>query len=127
MVREQLVSHYSHQGNEPVAGTITLVYDHHKRNIQTLLTDIQHDHNELIVATMHVHLDHDNCQRITHRQRCETGKADDYAGWRTITLNKLKDIFMRFQCIFLTAFSACRLPLVPPFSQLQAWQLRFAM
>jgi CopG family nickel-responsive transcriptional regulator len=64
MVREQLVSHYSHQGNEPVAGTITLVYDHHKRNIQTLLTDIQHDHNELIVATMHVHLDHDNCLEV---------------------------------------------------------------
>jgi CopG family nickel-responsive transcriptional regulator len=64
MVREQLVSHYSHKENESVAGTITLVYDHHKRNIQTLLTDIQHDHNDLIVATMHVHLDHDNCLEV---------------------------------------------------------------
>jgi CopG family nickel-responsive transcriptional regulator len=64
MVREQLVAHHSHRDDQMVAGTITLVYDHHKRNIQTLLTDIQHDHNHLIVATMHVHLDHDNCLEV---------------------------------------------------------------
>lgn len=64
MVRDQLVAHHSHQDEQMVAGTITLVYDHHKRNIQTLLTDIQHDHNHLIVATMHVHLDHDNCLEV---------------------------------------------------------------
>ena len=64
MVRAQLVEHNAQAGNRDIAGTVTLVYDHHKRNIQTLLTDIQHDHGDLIIATLHVHLDHHNCLEV---------------------------------------------------------------
>ncbi len=64
MVRDQLVEHHGHRGAHPMAGTVTLVYDHHKRNIQGLLTDIQHDYGALIIATMHVHLDHHNCMEV---------------------------------------------------------------
>ncbi len=64
MVRDQLVEHHGHLGAHPMAGTVTLVYDHHKRNIQGLLTDIQHDYGALIIATMHVHLDHHNCMEV---------------------------------------------------------------
>jgi len=63
-VRNSLVEHYSHMGKHEIAGTVTLVYDHHKRNIQALLTDIQHDHGNLIIAAMHVHLDHHNCMEV---------------------------------------------------------------
>ena len=38
-----------------------LFFDHHKRDLQSLMTDVQHDHHHVIIATMHVHLDHDNC------------------------------------------------------------------
>jgi CopG family nickel-responsive transcriptional regulator len=64
MVRAHLVDHYAQQGDRKIAGTITLVYDHHRRGIQALLTDIQHDHPGLIVSTLPVHLDHDNCMEV---------------------------------------------------------------
>jgi CopG family nickel-responsive transcriptional regulator len=50
--------------NEVVAGAISLVYDHHKRELLSTLADIQHDYHDLILATQHFHLDHDNCLEI---------------------------------------------------------------
>ena len=64
MIRAHLVEHYQKHGNEEIAGTITLVYDHHKQHVQATLTDIQHDHHDVIVSTVHVHLDHHNCLEV---------------------------------------------------------------
>lgn len=64
MIRNELVEHRQHHGDQEIAGTITLVYDHHKRHLQSLLTDLQHDHTECIISTLHVHLDHDNCLEV---------------------------------------------------------------
>jgi CopG family nickel-responsive transcriptional regulator len=64
LVRAGLAEHRAQQGNRKIAGTITLVYDHHKRNIQALLTEIQHDHAEVIISTLHIHLDQGNCMEI---------------------------------------------------------------
>ena len=61
MVRDSLVEHRQHSDDREIVGTITLVFDHHKRDLQSLMTDVQHDHHHVIIATMHVHLDHDNC------------------------------------------------------------------
>lgn len=47
-----------------VVGAITLVYDHHKRELINSLTDIQHNFHELIVSGQHIHLDHHNCLEI---------------------------------------------------------------
>ena len=46
------------------AGAIILVYDHHKRDLSTRLTHIQHDFHHMIISTQHVHLDHHNCLEI---------------------------------------------------------------
>lgn len=64
MVRSHLVDRQATNGTQEIAGTITLVYDHHKRDLQAQLTDIQHDHQELIIAAMHVHLDHHRCLEV---------------------------------------------------------------
>jgi CopG family transcriptional regulator, nickel-responsive regulator len=64
MIRDEWIAHSQKTGNEEIAGTITLVYDHHKQNVQATLTDIQHDHHEVILSTMHVHLDHHNCLEV---------------------------------------------------------------
>lgn len=64
MIRDQLVEHRRKFGQDEIAGTITLVYDHHKLHVQETLTDIQHDHHELIISTLHVHLDHHNCLEV---------------------------------------------------------------
>lgn len=64
MVRNELVENRGKVGNRKIAGTITIVYDHHKRNLQALLTSIQHDNGEHIIATLHVHLNHNSCMEI---------------------------------------------------------------
>ncbi len=64
MIRGQLVEHRQNYGDRDIAGTITLVYDHHKQHVQAALTDIQHDHHDVIISTLHVHLDHDNCLEV---------------------------------------------------------------
>ncbi|MBN3036440.1 MAG: nickel-responsive transcriptional regulator NikR [Bacteroidales bacterium] len=47
--------------NREVAGAIVLVYDHHKRELQSHSTDVQHEFHDLILSVQHVHLDHSNC------------------------------------------------------------------
>lgn len=64
MIRAQLVEHRQKFGQDEIAGTITLVYDHHKQRVQETLTDLQHDHHDLIISTLHVHLDHHNCLEV---------------------------------------------------------------
>ena len=64
MVRDDLIEHHQKTGHEDIAGTITLVYDHHKQHVQGTLTDIQHDHHDVIISTLHVHLDHHNCLEV---------------------------------------------------------------
>ncbi len=58
MAREQLLDHAQELGTKSMAGTISLVYDYRKRNLQRRLADIQHLHYLLVVASMNVHLDH---------------------------------------------------------------------
>lgn len=64
MIRDHLVEHRQQHGDHEIAGTITIVYDHHKRHLQSLLTVLQHDHTDIIISTLHVHLDHDNCLEV---------------------------------------------------------------
>jgi len=63
LIRENLVKREWVEGKE-VAGAITLVFDHHKRDLVNILTDIQHDFHQLIISSQHIHLDHDNCLEI---------------------------------------------------------------
>ncbi len=63
LIRQSLVQEEWSQGKE-VVGAITLIYDHHKRELVNKLTDLQHDFGELIVASQHVHIDHTNCLEI---------------------------------------------------------------
>lgn len=45
-------------------GVLTLVYDHHRRELQERLTQAQHAHGEQIIATTHVHIDHHRCLEV---------------------------------------------------------------
>ena len=47
-----------------VAGAITLVYDHHKKDILNRMADIQHVYHDVILSTQHFHLNHDDCLEI---------------------------------------------------------------
>jgi len=63
MIRQELIRKEWQEGDN-IAGAITLIYDHHKRELVNKLTDIQHDHQKVIISTQHIHLDHDNCMEI---------------------------------------------------------------
>jgi CopG family transcriptional regulator, nickel-responsive regulator len=51
------------KGVDAVA-TLTIVYDHHVRDLSERLTEIQHELGELVRSTMHVHLSHDYCLEV---------------------------------------------------------------
>jgi len=64
MIRAHLVEHRQQMGAGEIAGSITLVYDHHRHHLQDLLTDLQHEHREVIISSLHCHLDHDHCLEV---------------------------------------------------------------
>ncbi|MFH1664654.1 MAG: nickel-responsive transcriptional regulator NikR [Candidatus Omnitrophota bacterium] len=59
LIRQELVKREWKEGKE-IAGTITFIYDHHKRALLNKTTDIQHDFQKVIISTQHIHLDHNN-------------------------------------------------------------------
>lgn len=63
LIRQELVQK-QWQGDHEIAGAITLIYNHHKRELVNKLMDIQHDFGEAIISSQHIHLDHDNCLEI---------------------------------------------------------------
>ena len=63
LVRRELDQDAWQRGQNTVV-TITLVYDHHVRELTERLTDIQHDSGSLILSTLHVHLDHHHCLEV---------------------------------------------------------------
>jgi CopG family nickel-responsive transcriptional regulator len=48
----------------PAHAALTLVYDHHVRDLTERLTEIQHDLGDHVRSTLHVHLDHDHCLEV---------------------------------------------------------------
>ncbi len=64
LIRAALVEREWKNSDSEVAGTLTLVYDHHNHDLPNRLMDIQHDHHEVVVTTQHVHLDHHNCLEV---------------------------------------------------------------
>jgi CopG family nickel-responsive transcriptional regulator len=73
LVREKLVETVWKR-NEEVLGTITLVYDHEKRELSQKLVSIQHHHHRGdVLAATHVHLDEHLCAEMIMVR----GKASD--------------------------------------------------
>jgi len=58
---EQYGVEHKWQCDNQVAGAIVIVYDHHKRNIDNEINEVQHEHHQLIISTQHVHLNHETC------------------------------------------------------------------
>lgn len=44
--------------------SVTLVYDHHIRELSERITSVQHELGDQVRSTMHVHLDHDRCLEV---------------------------------------------------------------
>jgi CopG family nickel-responsive transcriptional regulator len=64
LIRDALVREQTADPDCEAVGTLTLVYDHHVRELSAKLTGVQHDHYREIISTLHVHLDHHNCLEV---------------------------------------------------------------
>jgi len=64
MIRDHLVEYRQGASAQEIAGTITLVYDHHQPRVQETLTERQHLVGTMIVSALHVHLEHHNCLEV---------------------------------------------------------------
>ena len=74
MVRERLIrEEWKEKEEGETVGTITIIYDHHKRELMENLTRHQHQHHDTVISMMHVHLDHHNCLEVM----AVKGKATD--------------------------------------------------
>jgi CopG family transcriptional regulator, nickel-responsive regulator len=63
LIRGYLVEREWQEGMEVVA-VIMLVFDHHSRDLQNSITELQHSHLGAIISSQHVHLDHHNCLEV---------------------------------------------------------------
>ena len=68
LIRDHLIREESRgekgDTTEQVA-VVTLVYDHHARELAARLIDKQHHHHELVVSTLHVHLGERHCLEVS--------------------------------------------------------------
>lgn len=63
LIRERLIGK-EWEADREVVGTVTLIYDHHRRMLSEKLTELQHHHHDEILASTHVHLDAHMCAEV---------------------------------------------------------------
>ncbi len=92
LIRGTLVEQeWSDLRRETVA-TVTLVYDHHTRDLADKLTEHQHSHHQEIISTLHVHLDAHHClEVVVIKGRADRVRriADELIGTKGVKHGKL--------------------------------------
>lgn len=68
LIRDHLIREESkgeRGGKSEQVAVVTLVYDHHARELAATLIDKQHHHHHLVVSSMHVHLGERHCLEVS--------------------------------------------------------------
>lgn len=92
LIRGSLVEAQWNQEEVELVGTVTLVYDHHTRDLADKLTEHQHSHHDAIISSLHVHLDAHNClEVVVLKGQAGTVKrlADELIGTKGVKHGKL--------------------------------------
>jgi CopG family nickel-responsive transcriptional regulator len=64
IMREHLVNEAWESERGEVVGTVTIVYDHERRELTHILTELQHHFQGAVICSTHVHLDEHNCLEV---------------------------------------------------------------
>lgn len=64
LIRKRLVEEEWERGRKEAVASLTLVYDHGKRELADRLVEAGHEHHHRVLATMHVHLDRELCLEV---------------------------------------------------------------
>ena len=63
VIRDRIVEDETSE-NKIVAGTLTMIYDHHRPNLAEKLIKVQHHAGSKVLAATHVHLSRDYCLEV---------------------------------------------------------------
>ncbi|HET6338656.1 MAG TPA: nickel-responsive transcriptional regulator NikR [Polyangiales bacterium] len=73
LIRARLIEEEVSAGRGETVASVTIVYDHQRRDLADRLLTAGHDHHKAVLASMHVHLDEVNCLEVVALR----GKAKD--------------------------------------------------
>jgi CopG family nickel-responsive transcriptional regulator len=65
LIRDRLIKEEGQHAQGEQVAVVTLVYDHHARELAARLIDKQHHHHELVVSSLHVHLGERHCLEVS--------------------------------------------------------------
>jgi CopG family transcriptional regulator, nickel-responsive regulator len=65
LIRDLLIKQEARSKKGQQVAVVTMVYDHHARELASKLIDKQHHHHDLVVSTMHVHLGERHCLEVS--------------------------------------------------------------
>ena len=65
LIRDLLIRQEARNQHGEQVAVLTMVYDHHARELATKLIDKQHHHHNLVVSTLHVHLGERHCLEVS--------------------------------------------------------------
>lgn len=92
LIRSALVEEEWARDDQETVGTVTLVYDHHTRDLSDKLTEQQHSHHDSIISALHVHLDAHHCLEVVvvkGKARQVKRLADELIGTKGVKHGKL--------------------------------------
>lgn len=61
LIRSALVEQEWSDPKAAVVATLSIIYDHERRELAQQLTHLQHADHHAILCSQHIHLDHQNC------------------------------------------------------------------
>ena len=65
LIRDRLIREEAKQQSAEQVAVVTLVFDHHARELAAKLIDKQHHHHNLVVSSLHVHLGERHCLEVS--------------------------------------------------------------
>ena len=65
LIRDRLIREEGQSSSGEGVAVVSLVYDHHARELAARLIDKQHHHHDLVVSSLHVHLGERHCLEVS--------------------------------------------------------------
>ena len=64
LIRDKIIENKKKNSNEEVVGSLTLLYDHHQRELTQKMLKIQHKYSSLFTTNLHLHLNKRFCLEV---------------------------------------------------------------
>lgn len=94
LIRE-LLSQEKWEENEESLAVLSILYDHHDKELVYRLLDLQHKHHLNVLCSNHLHLDHHNCLEVLvlkGRAKELEALSTSIGGLRGVKLSKLSRV-----------------------------------